>query len=203
MWVYEVLHGLQQHRGATFTGLSGARERLSGHEVAAIRLSKKSGAKGIRTITAIDGRSGREDRYGDAGLLRLLSAVLPRLNWRGATPAEISVATRMVDEEEAFVRDVERRGGKPLPAWQRLAVVNWPPDDLLVAMDPVARLAFEMAVTEELERRQLAGEAEAIENHWRAAEEVASIADSMLLPHFVTDWLDRHVAGRRGKSDHA
>jgi hypothetical protein len=203
VWAYELLRGAQQHRGATFVGPTGARERLSGQDVEAIRLSRTSGAKGIRKITAIGGRPGREERYRDSALLRLLSAVLPRLNWRGATPAEIATATEMVDAEEAFAGDAERRGGKPMPAWQRLAVVNWPRDDLLVSMEPVARLAFEMAVTEELERRELAGEAEAVEGDWRAAEEVARIADSMFLPHFVTDWLDRHAAPRRGKSDHA
>jgi hypothetical protein len=64
-------------------------------------------------------------------------------------------------------------------------------------MHTVARLAFEMAVTEEVERRALAGEATALEGRWRDAEEVAGIADAMFLPAFVTDWLARRGRGRR------
>lgn len=69
-------------------------------------------------------------------------------------------------------------------------------DDLLASMHPVARFAFEMAVTEEIERWALAGEAAALEGRWREAEELAGIADSMFLPAFGTDWLARRGRGR-------
>jgi anthranilate phosphoribosyltransferase len=149
----------------------------------------------------VAGRPGQEARYGREAALRLLAAVLPRLNWRGADAAELGRATRIVDDAEAFAADAERRGGKPEPPWQRIVMTHWPPDDLLVSMDPVARLAFEMAVTEEVERRALAGEAAAFEGRWRDAEEVAGIADALLVPAFVTDWLARRGKGRRRGGD--
>jgi len=132
--------------------------------------------------------------------LPLLAAVLPRLNWRGASGDELTQATRIVDAEEAIVANRARRGGNPQPVWQRIAVAHWPPADLLSAMDPVPRLAFEMAVTEEVERLALAGEAAALEGRSRDAEEVAGIADAMFLPAFVTDWLARHGRARGTKA---
>ena len=41
-------------------------------------------------------------------------------------------------------------------------------------------LALEMAVHEEAERRVLEGELEVLENAWREAENIATIADSLL-----------------------
>jgi hypothetical protein len=53
------------------------------------------------------------------------------------------------------------------------------------------RLAAEMAVHEEVERRALEGELRALEATWREAEEVAAIADSLTLPAGVLRALDQ------------
>ena len=47
------------------------------------------------------------------------------------------------------------------------------------------RLALEMALHEEAERRALAGELEELERAWREAEEVAAISDNLLMPESV------------------
>ncbi|MGH7653922.1 MAG: hypothetical protein ACREN6_04600 [Gemmatimonadaceae bacterium] len=47
------------------------------------------------------------------------------------------------------------------------------------------RLALEMALHEEAERRALDGELEELERAWRDAEEVAAISDDLLLPESV------------------
>lgn len=47
------------------------------------------------------------------------------------------------------------------------------------------RLALEMAIHDESERRAMAGEMAALEEAWRQAEEVAAIADSLLVPASV------------------
>jgi hypothetical protein len=49
-----------------------------------------------------------------------------------------------------------------------------------------------MAVTEELERRALAGEAAALEGDAMAVSEVAHIADNMFVPQAISDWIERH-----------
>ena len=56
------------------------------------------------------------------------------------------------------------------------------------------RLALEMASHEESERRALEGELNLLEAAWREAEEIAAIADGLLLPAETTD---RFVALKR------
>jgi hypothetical protein len=53
------------------------------------------------------------------------------------------------------------------------------------------RLALEISLHEELERRALEGELRLLENAWREAEEIAAIADGLLLPSAVAAWLRR------------
>ena len=59
-------------------------------------------------------------------------------------------------------------------------------------MGPVRSLALEMAVTEELDRRELAGEAARLGDDSAEASEVAHIADNLFLPQAITDWIHRH-----------
>ena len=51
--------------------------------------------------------------------------------------------------------------------------------------------ALEMAVNEETERRALEGELDLLEREWREAEELAAIADDLLLPLAVRDRIHR------------
>jgi hypothetical protein len=200
VWTIEMWGRLGPVGGARFTGPNGERVTIAGPLVEEIRLTRTTGANGPRTIGIVASLGDKELRYGREGALVALAAVLPRLNWRGADEWDLRRATRIVDEEEALAAEVTQRGGNPQPPWQRLAMVHWPHDDRIASMEPIARLAFEMAVTEELERRALAGEAAGLEGQWREAEEVASIADSLFLPTFVTEWLARRSGKARTKA---
>ena len=53
------------------------------------------------------------------------------------------------------------------------------------------RLAIEMILAEREEQRLLAGELAGLTLAWREAEEIAAIADNLLLPESVTNWLRR------------
>lgn len=53
------------------------------------------------------------------------------------------------------------------------------------------KLALEMAANEDIERRAMAGELALLEAAWREAEEIAAIADDLLLPDFVRSRLRR------------
>jgi hypothetical protein len=59
------------------------------------------------------------------------------------------------------------------------------------------RLALEMMVHEESEVEALRGELAALERAWREAEEVARIADDLLVPAAVVEWLARYRARPR------
>lgn len=53
------------------------------------------------------------------------------------------------------------------------------------------RAALEMAANEEAERRAMEGELAALEESWREAEEIASIADNLFLPDSVNEAMKR------------
>lgn len=59
----------------------------------------------------------------------------------------------------------------------------------LQALNRATKLAVEMAVNEESERRALEGELALLELEWKEAEEVAGIADQLALPAAVEDRL--------------
>ena len=59
------------------------------------------------------------------------------------------------------------------------------------SLDERTRLALEMAVHEDVERRALEGELAVLERAWREAEEIAGIADQLLLPDNMEERLGR------------
>ena len=59
----------------------------------------------------------------------------------------------------------------------------------LAGTSPERRMALEMAVTEEMEQRDLTTAADDATETWREEEEVAAIADDLLIPDSVTDRL--------------
>ncbi len=62
---------------------------------------------------------------------------------------------------------------------------------------PVERLALEMAVHEEAERRALDGELARLAEEWKEAEEIAAIADDMFVEPNVSDWISDRAAARQ------
>jgi hypothetical protein len=59
----------------------------------------------------------------------------------------------------------------------------------LHSLDTVERLALEMALHEESERRAMQGELEALAAAWQEAEQIAKIADEMLQPAVIGERL--------------
>ena len=54
------------------------------------------------------------------------------------------------------------------------------------------RLVLEMAGHEDTERRALEGELALLEDAWREAEEIAAIADRLLVPPRIEELIERH-----------
>ena len=67
---------------------------------------------------------------------------------------------------------------------------------LIMKMPEPTRLALEMALHEEQERRALEGELWLLEQAWRDAEEIAAISDDLLLPEGAGDFVRER--GRKG-----
>ncbi len=122
--------------------------------------------------------------------LRAAATLLPRINQAGGSARAVREAVALLDETPdpaalfARAADGERR---------RFYERSWQlGEDGVVSRFPTAvRLALEMAAHEERERRALEGELAELERAWREAEEIAGIADALLVPARVTDRLGR------------
>ena len=62
-------------------------------------------------------------------------------------------------------------------------------------MPAPTKLALEMALHEEQERRAFEGELWRLERAWEEAEEIAAISDSLLLPTETGDFIEKHRGG--------
>ena len=124
--------------------------------------------------------------------MRAAARLLPRMNVGGGSKDEVSRAVGYLEEAgdtaQLFRRAAEairtREGGR---AFGRSRQVRNRLKDLPTA----GRLALEMASHEEAERRALDGELVLLEGAWRQAEEIAAIADDLLLPDSVGTNLER------------
>ena len=130
---------------------------------------------------------------------RAINALLPLVNGAGATAQHIREAVSQIEshgDPHRFIADsAERRSATtardfPAPERRRKARLSGP--GWVRNMPKPTRLALEMALHEEQERRALEGELAQLEQAWREAEEIAAIADNLLLPEHANDFLDRH-----------
>jgi len=110
--------------------------------------------------------------------------ILPQLNQAGGKPAMVRDA----------VARLESYTDVPL-AFARAAAGGAKRSGYLKHVPAAQLLALEMALHESDERRALEGELAELEQRWRDAEEIAAIADSLLLPESVTDRLHRARGG--------
>jgi hypothetical protein len=113
-----------------------------------------------------------------------LGTLLAAVNADGSTQGQVDMAVGKLDYfgvADRFLDFAARRGDQS-------------PGLSLLGLEQ--RLALEMAVHEEAERRALAGELAELESAWRAAEEVAAIADNLLLPSGIANFLAREKESR-------
>lgn len=147
---------------------------------------------------------------GDA--VRTTGVMLSRLNAAGGSDGEIAAATRRLgslpDPEQLFAGAARSVAGPPRTGFARHwheVFVDDPvsrgeeqarrqaPEGAFTRLTVTMRLALEMAAAEDAERRALEGELIELEHAWRDAERIASIADGMLLPPSVHEWLAAHA----------
>ena len=125
---------------------------------------------------------------------RIASIVVPKVNRFGGSKAAVATAVEEIESQGSSERFLDHLAGvshvytRPMrtgrtPWWRRgeLQFNKWG----LFSLPASYRLALEMALHEEAERRALAGELEDLERAWREAEEIAEIADNLLVPESV------------------
>jgi hypothetical protein len=122
---------------------------------------------------------------------------MPKVNRYGGTKQRIAAAVGEIEEgkgSEGYlerIANVGRVTTRPPKPVRRLSLMKDMPEYGLFGLTPVQRLAFEMALHEEAERRAMHGELAELERAWRDAEEIAAISDDLLLPAGVEGKLEQ------------
>ncbi len=132
----------------------------------------------------------KKERFEGQDAVRVLRAILPRVNAKGGRLTTVQSAVRRIEyagNPHRFVRRLARRHQYYSAGQMR-------------ALEGPARLALEMALHEEQERRALEGELWRLEQAWREAEEIAAIADRLLLPEGAARLLDQHSGRDPGQT---
>jgi hypothetical protein len=124
---------------------------------------------------------------------RIAAMIIPKVNRFGATRQAVADAVKEIDTlggSEGYIDRLSRNAHvytRPRPE----SVKRWGMDTRgsrdfdkwgLFGLPPAHRLALEMALNEESERRALRGELTELERAWREAEEIAGISDNLLVP---------------------
>jgi hypothetical protein len=135
----------------------------------------------LQPYVAVDGRA----------MMTLAGLALARHNRTTGRPAEIQESVELLEkagnpfcapeEAEAWLGLQTVRGGELYPPKRGV----WRGRLHLRRLDGPMRLALEMAAHEESERLFLASHLSLLEAAWREAEEVARIADDLLVPEWI------------------
>jgi len=130
---------------------------------------------------------------------RIASIVVPKVNRFGGSRKDVAQAVNAIENAgtaERFVDALTQTSQVYTRALESTRRSRWRgKDDFskwgLYGLPAPQRLALEMALHEEAERRALEGELGELERAWRDAEEVAGISDDLLLPENVTEAFER------------
>jgi len=124
---------------------------------------------------------GASDLVG-ASALDVARMALPEVNREGAADRVVREATTLLEAGTPIETLLRERAATTI-AGDRQSLLARAPAPL--------RLALEMGLHEESERRALEGELQALEARWRESEEIAAIADTLTLSEKVYRRLDR------------
>ncbi len=141
--------------------------------------------------------------------MRAAARMMPTVNRFGGSRADVRDAVSLLEEAgdplRALATVQERHGARAdQPRWTR-GGDKWKGRDhikklpgALHTLPSTSRLALEMALHEESERRAMDGELADLERAWREAETIAKIADDM----FVTPAIDDEMKRLQQTKDH-
>ncbi len=152
-----------------------------------MRLLPDEGESGFR-VEVKKGRRKAGFRGEDAR--RVAAALVPRVNQNGGSRRSVQRAVREIESAghpERFLTEVASREHQ-----------NWTGSmGVIRSMPAPTRLALEMSLHEEQERRALEGELWILEQAWKEAEEIAAISDNLLLPAGTDAFFDRYGEDER------
>lgn len=155
----------------------------------------------------LEHKDGSELITGD-DVMRIAARIMPTVNRFGGSHEKVQEAVALLEaagDPQKVLRNAQQRYGWDTgdPTWgsgrwangKRSTVVKL--RGALHTLDIRERLAIEMALHEEQERRAMEGELAELEIAWREAEEIAKIADNM----FTTAQIETRIAELRERSE--
>jgi len=146
-----------------------------------LRLRPADAGDGMR-LRIFKGR--KEEWFEGPEAERFASRLIPKVNRGGGRKTAVQDAVRAIEDAghpERFVKELVHSTSYAAKLKDYGAVTKMPTE---------IRLALEMALHEEDERRAMEGELWRLERAWEAAEEIAAISDTLLLPEDVDARLD-------------
>lgn len=158
----------------------GGRRAVRGEHLRETYLRRSDGSAGWRLIVPHEG--GETELTGPEAE-RTAGVLLAQVNRSGATRGEVEKAVGALEEHggpEGFFGEAIREAARSGYGYSPVS-----------ALPREYRLPLEMAAHEASERRALEGELEGLERAWREAEEIAAIADDLLVPGEVRRWITR------------
>lgn len=121
--------------------------------------------------------------------------VLPKVNQFGGSNSQVRNAVAMIEDARGPERFFATAAVEP---GEQAAGFFFPTDGTrVIKQSAEVRLALEMAAHEDTERRAFEGELELLEQAWREAEEIAAIADRLLIPESVENWIRSYKKNHR------
>ena len=141
-------------------------------------------------LTHLDGT----DRMGGDHAMNAIALIMPSINGTGATARRVSRAIKRLEvhaDPVGYMRSIAAISSHYTRPGDRGSLTSLPVD---------MRMAVEMAANEENERYILAGEIGLLEMAWEEAEEIAAIADDLIVSPEIVRQLDQLKAKRRSDS---
>ena len=183
---YNLVNAILEIRGrARLRTDDGEVIKMNRSQVHDVRLARSDDGDGFRVRVSRKRR--RKTWHEGDEARRFASILLPKLNSMGGRRETVNSAVQEIEASghpERFLIDAAARSeasadrkGDPRP---------------MIKMPAPTRLALEMALHEERERRALEGELWLLELAWREAEEIADISDKLLLPEGAEEFVEKH-----------
>lgn len=187
-WIWQIGDGIAASRSrVALKTRDGRIIKLKRDDLPMTRLRPNPDGDGFR-LSILKGR--KQEWFEGAEAEHFAGLVLPKMNQSGGTRGTVETAVQEIERlghPDRFLREIVEgdrfKGRRGEPGYVK-------------KMPAPLRLALEMSLHEEEERRALEGELWRLERAWETEEEIAAISDDLLLPEGSREFLANHAPGR-------
>ncbi|MEO8030388.1 MAG: hypothetical protein ABI765_06050 [Gemmatimonadota bacterium] len=165
--------------------------KLSASQLEAVELLPETGSGWALLIPGRRNKKSEALTLSGQPAVDALQRILPWLNRGGGSRTTVDRAVTRLEETPDLDSQLHRMADAPVVSW-------WKGGGSALQRQPAAsRLALEMLLREGLEERSMKGELWLLEREWKAAEQVAAIADDLLLPDDIRERIDAESRKQR------